>query len=489
MSEMRRLIEVASDFVLHEHGILDSADAYFGAWGPPVWTHTEQDQDRMRSRDFVDSILSEPVPLCGDGDLRRLVDDTLRPLSKMGSCDNAPGYLAYVPSGGLFHAALAEWIAASLNRYVTTFQAAPGLAALEMLSVQWLSDAIGLAAVAKASGCRPSGLLVSGGSSATLHAVHAARCAKGGIHPSKLVAYYGENAHSAILKALSVCGIHHSRMVPVDHGLCIRIDALQEAITRDLQAGLTPFLLIGTAGDVLAGSVDDLPALRSLSDAYGMWFHIDAAYGGFFAITERGKRVLLGLETADSVAVDPHKGLGLPYGTGALLVRDEITLRRAFSYHASYLRPGSGDPDDVGDLMDLGFECSRDFRGLRIWLPLKLLGLSPFRDNLDSMLCLTDLLVKSLSEIPEIEIVVPPALSICTFRLRSPASAQENRDLLDRINRSGRHFLTGCTLPGVLGGGFALRVALLSFRTQRSTIESLVETIKSALHSINLSVS
>jgi aromatic-L-amino-acid decarboxylase len=240
-------------------------------------------------------------------------------------------------------------------------------------------------------------------------------------------------------------------------------------------------MLIGSAGTVNTGAVDDLTALADVAADQHLWFHVDAAYGGFFALTERGREGLAGIERADSITLDPHKGMFLPYGTGSLLVRDPTTLRASHSTVGAYL-PTMQDQDDFVDYCQLSPELSRPFRGLRLWFPLKLLGIAPFRAALDEKLDLARYAADELRTIPGIRIVAEPELSTVAFRLEDPgldadASNARNRRLLDAVNRRRRVYITGTTVRGT----YLLRLCILSFRTHRDRIEAGIEDIREAV--------
>jgi aromatic-L-amino-acid decarboxylase len=230
---------------------------------------------------------------------------------------------------------------------------------------------------------------------------------------------------------------------------------------------------------VNTGAVDDLHALSALCRREGLWFHVDGAYGGFFVLTKEGRRRMYGIERADSVVLDPHKGLFLPYGTGALLVRDGDALKRAHAATAEYL-PSMQEAPDLVDFNMLSPELSRDFRGLRVWLPLKMHGIAPFRANLEEKLALAGHAAHGLAEIPGIEILAEPQLSIVAFRLVPPgrkdgaALDDLNRKLLERVNGRKRVYLTGTTLRG----RFAIRICVLSFRTHVERIDMALEDIR-----------
>jgi aromatic-L-amino-acid/L-tryptophan decarboxylase len=386
-----------------------------------------------------------------------------------------PGYLAYIPAGGIPHAAVADLIADSVNRYVGVFAAAPGLAQLEENVVRWFCRIAGLPPSAR-------GVLTSGGSLANFSAVVAARSDR---LPEDFLSgtlYASDQVHYSVEKAARLAGFPAGavRAVESDSLFRIRLDALEREIASDRARGKTPFLLVGSAGTTNTGAVDDLAALGELARRERLWFHVDAAYGGFFLLTEEGRRTMAGIETADSIVLDPHKGLFLPYGTGALLVRDGETLRRAHGMTADYLPENAEDPE-LPDYHLLSPELSRDFRGLRVWLPFKMHGIGPFRRNLEEKLALTRWATQQLRTIPGIEILAEPQLSIVAFRLRRPGLDGAgldalNRDLLDRVNARKRVYLTGT----LLRGRFAIRICVLSFRTHRDRIEMALEDIRAA---------
>jgi aromatic-L-amino-acid/L-tryptophan decarboxylase len=272
------------------------------------------------------------------------------------------------------------------------------------------------------------------------------------------------------------------RSIPVDGRFRIRLDALEEAIEEDRRRGLTPFLVVGNAGTTNTGAVDPLDELADLAARHGLWLHVDAAYGGFFLLTEEGRRTLKGIARADSIVLDPHKGLFLPYGTGALLVRDGQALKRAHGLAADYMPHLQSDPDLV-DFCEYSPELSRSYRGLRVWLPVKLHGIGAFRATLEEKLRLARLAADRLRQIPGIEIVAEPQLSLLAFRLVPPGVSDPeeldrlNRHLLDRINARQRVLLTGT----LAGGRFVLRICILSFRTHQDRIEQGLEDIEAAV--------
>lgn len=371
-----------------------------------------------------------------------------------------PGYLAYVPGGGIYHAAVADYIADAVNRYVGVFAAAPLLAQLEANVVRWFCEIVGYG---KGSG----GVLTTGGSLANLIAIITAGRGAG----NAPTLYCSDQVHHSFQKSAHLAGFTEIREIPSDGDFRIRLDALEEAIARDRAAGLTPFLVAGSAGTTATGAVDDLAALARIAREHKMWFHVDGAYGAFFALTERGRARLRGMEEADSIILDPHKTLFLPFGTGALVVRDAATLRRAHSMHADYL-PAFQQEDELVDFCELSPELSRDFRGLRVWLPLKLFGIEPFREQLDEKLDLAAYAAAELHKIEGIEVVAEPQLSILAFRFRD--DDEQTRALLQRINARKRVMLT----PATVGGRFVIRLCIVSHRTHRERVDMALDDIR-----------
>ncbi|MDX1611390.1 MAG: aminotransferase class I/II-fold pyridoxal phosphate-dependent enzyme, partial [Candidatus Thermoplasmatota archaeon] len=323
------------------------------------------------------------------------------------------------------------------------------------------------------------GLLTSGGSMANLIALVTARHEHLGEAFLDGVIYTSDQTHNSVLKAARFAGIPRGnvREIATDDRFRLRPDALEAAIQADLDQGLEPFFINANAGTTNTGAVDPLEAIADIAEAHGLWLHADAAYGGFFVLTDEGREALNGMARADSITLDPHKGLFLPYGTGSLIVRDPLTLERAHAEEADYL------PDTAGvDLVDYGRispELSRDFRGLRVWLPLKLHGIAPFRAQLEEKLELASRASQGLSGIEHVSILAEPQLSTLAFRLEPPGMEGEaldalNHAWLDAINRDGRVMLSGTRLEG----RFALRVSIVSFRTHQEQVDALLDAAK-----------
>jgi len=387
-----------------------------------------------------------------------------------------PGYLAYIPGGGIFHSAVADLIANAVNRYVGVWLAAPALAQLEANVVRWFCQIVDYPASAQ-------GLLTTGGSLANFSALITARRE---LLPENFLLgtlYASDQTHHSVQKAAILAGFppQNVREIPSDRYFRLRVDLLAEKIAEDRKVGFTPFMIVANAGTTNTGAVDDLKILADLARQENLWLHVDAAYGGFFMLTERGKKLMAGIQRADSITLDPHKGLFLPYGTGSLLMRDGAALKRAHSVYAHYLPAMQEDPDLV-DFCQMSPELSRGFRGLRLWLPLKMHGIEPFRRNLEEKLDLARWATEELQKIKGIEIVAEPQLSILAFRLIKPGLDTEslnqlNRELLDRINARKRVYLTAT----MLGDRFVIRICVLSFRTHLDRMREGLEDIRAAV--------
>ena len=431
----------------------------------------------LESAEAIADSLAEDLPEQGaePGGLLDLLFDTAVPKSFNAA---GPGYLAYIPGGGIFPAAVADLIADSVNRYTGVWLPAPALVALEMNVLRWLCALVGYPKSAL-------GFLTTGGSLANLSGVITARHERLPENFLNGTLYVSDQAHHSLQKAARLAGFPHEnvRVIATDDAFRIRIDALERAISEDRAKGMAPFLLVASAGTTNSGAVDDLVACGAVAKREKLWFHVDGAYGGFFAATERGRRILAGLTEADTIVLDPHKGLFLPYGTGCLLARDVGALRRAHSVPAIYLPSMQEDPSRV-DFSEISPELSRDFRGLRVWLPFKMFGASAFRAALDEKLDLAQWAYERLREMDGIEIVAAPQLTTVVFRAAPRAGAADgaalddlNRRFLDRVNGKKRVYLSGT----VLRGRFVLRICVLSFRTHMDRMEMAIEDIRSSL--------
>ncbi len=409
----------------------------------------------------------EPLP--GDPQSLETVLARLRPAIRKTFNTAGPGYLAFIPGGGIMSAAIADFIATSTNRYVGVRPPAPALAQIEETAIAWLASIMGYPKTA-------GGILTSGGSLSTLSAVVAAREAKLRDDFSKGTLYVSDETHYCVPKAARIAGFQdwQVRRVGIDERRRIDVGALARAVEEDRVKGLKPFMIIANVGTTNTGAIDDIPRLLSIGRSFSMWVHADAAYGGFFRLASTGPSLMPEIEECDSITLDPHKGMFLPYGTGCLLVKDPESLRRAHSMDAEYLHDVRAQ--ESANFSDLSPELSRDFRGLRIWLPLVLHGVSAFRDAIEEKLMLTRWAYDRLKEDSRFEILDEPQLSVVAFRLKGegPDADRLNEDLQRRVNARGRVFLSSTRLDG----RYVIRLCVLSFRTHMDRVRDAVEAIQ-----------
>lgn len=426
--------------------------------------------------------MMEPMPESGfeaDDIIRRLFDDIL----PVGVGSAGPGYLAYVPGGGVPHAAVADLVASTVNRFVGLWNGAPGLAQLEVAVLRWFSDIVGYPTSA-------GGFFTSGGSLSIWSAIVTARRCKLQVELSRGTLYTSDQAHHSVTKAAMFAGLptDNVRVVPVDSTYRVRVEAMRQQIQQDRRDGFVPFAIVGAVGTTNTGAIDDLAALADLAESEDLWLHLDASYGGFFMLTERGRGRMQGIDRADSITLDPHKSLFMPYGTGCLIARDQKHLRQAHQLRGEYLL--TGPDEEFYDLSDISPELTRAARGLRVWLPIMLHGIEPFRRNLDEKLDLTEFAADQLRSFNEelddnLEVITDPQLTVVAFRLLRVGLTDEQTDdlnirLRDKINASRKILLT----PTRLHGRYVIRICILNFRTHRDRVEACLEEIRRAVYEV-----
>lgn len=380
-------------------------------------------------------------------------------------------YLGYIPGGGVYHAALGDYLAAITNRYAGVYYGNPGAVRMENMLLRWMAGEIGYPKDA-------AGHLASGGSMANLTAIVTARDAHGIVGDAipRAVVYLTEHAHHSIKKALHIAGVDQAihRTVPVDERYRMDATALDAAIARDRKAGLQPWLIVAAAGTTNTGSVDPLADIRQIATAHGVWMHVDGAYGAFFALCPEGREVLRGMGESDSIIMDPHKTLFLPYGAGAVLVRNRRDLFASYDVEADYMQDARGSYEEVSPA-DISPELSRHFRGLRMWLPLKLVGVRPFRAALSEKIQLARYFHQEIQRIDGFETGPHPDLSVVVYRYRpSRGDADEfNRRLTQRLQDEGRIFVSSTRIEGQ----FVLRLAISCFRTHLADIDETLDVL------------
>jgi len=369
---------------------------------------------------------------------------------------------------------MADYLAAVTNEYSGMYYASPGAFNVENELLVWMKSIFGYPESAV-------GNLTSGGSVANLIALTSARDAHGikGSKIEKSVLYLSPQVHHCIQKALRIIGLEDLiiRYVDLDDRSRVDVHNLEQRILSDIKNGLEPFMVIASAGTTDTGAVDPLWDIGKLAQKHDLWYHVDAAYGGFFILSKDKRHLFKGIELSDSMVVDPHKSLFLSYGLGAVLIKDREAVFHSHHYTANYMQDAIGSDMPVNPA-DVSPELSKHFRGLRLWLPLQLHGIRPFVAALDEKLLLTTYFRAKLADLG-FELGPEPDLTVSYFWF--PASdVDENRfnqKLLQFIHEDGRVFLSSTMIVQ----RFVIRLAILSFRSKMSTIDTALEMIDCCL--------
>ncbi|MDZ4707905.1 MAG: pyridoxal-dependent decarboxylase [Saprospiraceae bacterium] len=438
--------------------------------------------------EFIDEINDQPAYI--KGKVTRLkslrITDEPKPISTLldlfkeeinhfGLNPASGGHLGYIPGGGIFASSLGDMMAAVSNRYAGIFFSNPGAVIMENQLIRWMCEVMGYPATAH-------GNITSGGSIANLIAMVSARdyyqLDRHRIHQA--VIYTTEQVHHCVHKSVRIAGLAEcvARTVPMDQMYRMDTVVLERMILEDIEAGLKPFMLIGSAGTTDTGAVDPLDNMADLAEKYKIWFHIDAAYGGFFNLLEQFKPVLKGIERSDSLAIDPHKGLFLPYGTGAALFKNTQAVLNVHHYRANYMKDAFDTESEELNPCDLSPELTKHFRGPRMWVPLHLHGLACFKAALEEKILLCRYFYKKVQQLG-FQVGPYPMLSITIFRYVPPFEDTNtfNNRLVEALHEDGRVFFSSTIIDGQVW----IRCAILGFRTHISTIDKGIKMLQEVL--------
>jgi aromatic-L-amino-acid decarboxylase len=389
-----------------------------------------------------------------------------------------PHFMGYIPSSPTFPAIMGDWLATGYNFFAGVWSVAAGPNEVELVVLDWFRRWLGMP-----SGT--GGLLTSGGSAATLTAVVAARHAAdpGGHALTRLVLYTSDQAHSSIQRAAWIAGVPRGNVRAIETGAdyCMRTDALRACIAADIDAGLVPFMVAASAGTTNTGSVDPLDAIADVCAGARLWMHVDAAYGAFAALTPAGARQLSGIERADSVTLDPHKWLFVPFECGCLLVRDPGALEHAFSVHPEYLSDVRSRESEV-NFADLGEQLTRSSHALKVWLSVSFFGVEKIRDAIVAGVRRAEYAAALIAARNDFDILSPPQLGVVCFRAH-PAGV-DDPEVLDalnarvnaRVNETGRFLISSTKLRG----RFSLRLCTQVHRMTDSDIDEVLAAIVEA---------
>jgi len=399
--------------------------------------------------------------------LRRLDEDVLPFMSK----GDHPGFFAYVPFAGTWPGALGDFIASATNVYAGSWMEAAGPSQVELEVIGWFKDWLGYPEEA-------AGLLVSGGSAANLTALACAREAQVGSMSDDLVVYVSDQAHSSVARAARGLGFRQNqvRVIPTGDGLVMRIDLLQSAMEADVAAGRKPLFVSANGGATNSGAVDPLEELVELCDEHDVWLHVDAAYGGFAVLDERGRRQLAGIEDADSITLDPHKWLYQPYECGCLLVSNGAELRNAFTITPDYLKEASAIDSEV-NFSDLGLQLTRMARAFKVWCSIQYFGLGAFRRAIERTFELAERAEKRIEASDRLELAATPSLGIVSFRRHF----EEDEDLLNarlvtELEESGIGLVSATRLKG----RYTIRMCIMSHTSGEEDVDRVLDFLEQA---------
>ena len=399
-----------------------------------------------------------------------------------------PRFFGYITSSASPIGALADLLAAGVNPNVGAWQLSPVATEIERQAVRWVAELIGFP-----ENC--GGIMVSGGNMANMVCLMAAirrkaswdmrQVGAAGVSQKRLMSYASGEVHTWLHKGADLCGLglDSVRAVAVDEARAMRIDDLRRQIKADREAGLEPAFVVGTAGSVGTGAIDPLPEIARLCKEEGLWFHVDGAYGAPAAMLADISPAMRGIGLADSVAIDPHKWLYAPIEAGCSLVRDPRALHDAFSFHPTYYQFDGSAEDPPTNYYEWGPQNTRGFRALKVWATIRQVGREGYQRMIGDDIALSRAMFEAAARHSEIE-ALTQSLSIATFRFvptdlrgeRGDARTSEylnqlNTELLARLQREGRVYLSNAVLDGV----FALRACIVNFRTELGDVAAVIE--------------
>ncbi|TGQ54325.1 amino acid decarboxylase [Mesorhizobium sp. M1C.F.Ca.ET.193.01.1.1] len=455
------------------HRIVDDAIGYLrDVRDRPVWREMPAEV-----RTFFNAPMPrEPAPIAD------VYGDVVRNVMAYPMGNIHPRFWSWYMGSSNFTGALGDFLAAVQGSNLGGGNHAAGL--MDSQVVDWCKEMVGFPASA-------SGTLVSGGSMANIIGLTVARNAKAGVDVrergvgaiSRPLRYYAsEQVHSCHRKAMEALGLGNRALqrISTDADLRIDVGALKTAIAEDRAAGFKPACVIGTAGTVNTGAIDDLQALATLAAEEDLWFHVDGCIGALIAIAPQNRSLVAGIEQAHSVALDPHKWLHAPFEAGCALVRDASAHRNTFAVTPEYLESTPRGLASGQWLHDYGLQTSRGFRALKIWMALKQHGVEKFGRLIDQNIAQAGYLTRRIEAEPALELTAPTTINIVCFRHRQDGASEErlkafNTEIMLRLQEEGIAVLSDTTVRG----RHCLRVAITNHRTRREDLDLLVcETLR-----------
>lgn len=469
--EFKRLLDLSTDLVLKQFAHIEDLKGYHD--------HPQQEVESW----FDESLPEEGITY------EELLKEVEQKVLTTATGNLGPHMYAYVMSGGNQIAIAAEKLAATINQNQTKWHLAPALNEIEKRVVKWTAQLLDFP---EDSG----GVLVSGGSAANLTGLTVGRnilfekgeIRKRGLFGQKpFMVYASEEVHSCVDKSVELLGIgtDHLRKIETDSDFKIRIDLLEKQIEEDIYNGLLPFCLIGNAGTINTGAIDDLDTLAHIAEKYGMWYHVDGAYGALAGILDSLKADYKGMERADSIALDFHKWLYVPFEGGCTLVRSWDKLKRTYFKKAAYLDTELANDGNRLEYNEHYFQLSRNAKAFKVWMTIKAYGMKRIRDMIQKDIDLTHYLNGLVRTSKDFELVADSKLAVSCFRyvgdMASPDEITEfNKRLMPELEKDGRVFIMGTSLKGE----YAIRACLINHRKTKETVAYLLEVIREVAHKV-----
>lgn len=423
------------------------------------------------SRKEIDALFMEEIPekpMAPDDVLNFVLENVMANSNVM----THPKAYAFVPGPSNYISVMSDTLATGFNIFSAGWVGSPAAVGIEINTLNWMLKLFNFPVK------KGGGIFTSGGSMANLTALATARKVKCGEDFSKAIIYLSDQAHSSNIKAINILGFKKEqiRIIPTDIEFKFCINKLKNAIAKDKIEGLQPFCLIASSGTTNTGSVDPLEELSLICKAENIWLHVDGAYGAAAILSKNGKKLLKGIEKADSLTVDPHKWLFQPYEIGCLLVQNHKWLKSTFTEKPVYLRDIEGNQSEI-NFYDHGIELTRHFRALKFYMSIKTFGLQAFRKAIDYSIVLAEEVEEQLRASNKWEVVSPATLAIINFRY-NPVSEKWSEKKLDAMNQkiSAKMMASGEALlvTTILQGHVVLRMCLINPRT---TLKDVQETL------------
>lgn len=463
--EFAQILQKASELVLSQYQKIETQKGF-----------------NVHLQSNVASWFDEPLPQSGM-DINLLFEDVQTKVIDSATGNFGVNMYAYVMSGGNQMSTVAELIMSTINQNNTKWHLAPAMAEIEKRVVKWASEMIGFTPHA-------GGAMVSGGSEATLAGLTVARniffqqldINKNGLFGQKpFTVYCSKETHSSTDKSVAMLGIgtNQIRKIATNVDYTIDIQALEQQIKVDIVNGFTPFCIVGNAGTVNTGAIDDLTAIAKIAKKYKLWFHVDGAYGGLASTLPSLKAKYAGIEQADSIALDFHKWLYQPFEIGCVLVRDWGKLRQTYFKQADYLDTGLEQSNARLEFNEHYFQLSRNAKAFKVWMSVKAYGFSIIQEMIQKDIELAKYLSELVRLSDDFELKADSELAISCFRYKGINLMEEeiveiNQKLIAALEADGRVFITGTKL----NGEHVLRACLINHRKQKQSVEYLLEVIR-----------